>query len=226
VKILIVITSTDRIAKTGRMIGFWLEELSAAYYLYKEAGAEVVLASPQGGGPPVAPRSLAGFAMSEASLRFLRDTKALAALGRTARLAEIFPESYSALYYPGGHGSLWDLPRNRDSLHLIEGMFAAGKPVAAVCHGPAALLHARRKQSIPLLAGKAATCLTNSEEDKAGFRDELPFMLEDELRNTWVRFERGKDFESHVVVDGNLVTGQNPASTEDTARRVIRMLQG
>jgi len=223
-KILMVLTSHDQLGETGHKTGFWLEEFAAPYYVFKDAGAEVVLASPRGGQPPLDPKSDAADAQTPATLRFNNDTAAIAELAQTRPLAEVLDEDVDAVFYPGGHGPLWDLAEDADSIRLIETRFAAGKPVAAVCHGPAVLRHAQGTLSQPLVKDKRVTGFTNAEEAAVELTDVVPFLLEDELRAKGARFEAGPLFQPHVVVDGKLITGQNPASSEPAARALLELI--
>ncbi|MGS1077954.1 type 1 glutamine amidotransferase domain-containing protein [Pseudoxanthomonas beigongshangi] len=223
-KILMVLTSHDQLGETGHKTGFWLEEFAAPYYVFKDAGAEVVLASPRGGQPPLDPKSDAADAQTPATLRFNNDTAAIAELAQTRPLAEVLDEDVDAVFYPGGHGPLWDLAEDADSIRLIETRFAAGKPVAAVCHGPAVLRHAQGTLSQPLVKDKRVTGFTNAEEAAVELTDVVPFLLEDELKAKGARFEAGPLFQPHVVVDGKLITGQNPASSEPAARALLELI--
>ena len=223
-KILMVLTSHDQLGGTGRKTGFWLEEFAAPYYVFKDAGADVVLASPRGGQPPLDPKSDAADAQTPATVRFNNDTAAIAALAQTRPLADVLDEDVDAVFYPGGHGPLWDLAEDADSIRLIENHFAAGRPVAAVCHGPAVLRHAQGTLSQPLVKDKRVTGFTNAEEAAVELTDVVPFLLEDELKAKGAKFEAGPLFQPHVVVDGKLVTGQNPASSEAAARAVLALL--
>ena len=223
-KILMVLTSHDQLGETGHKTGFWLEEFAAPYYVFKDAGAEVVLASPRGGQPPLDPKSDAADAQTPATLRFNNDTAAIAELAQTRPLAEVLDEEVDAVFYPGGHGPLWDLAEDADSIRLIETRFAAGKPVAAVCHGPAVLRHAQGTLSQPLVKDKRVTGFTNAEEAAVELIDVVPFLLEDELKAKGARFEAGPLFQPHVVVDGKLITGQNPASSEPAARALLELI--
>lgn len=223
-KILMVLTSHDQLGETGRKTGFWLEEFAAPYYVFKDAGAEIVLASPRGGQPPLDPKSDAADAQTPATVRFNNDTAAVAELAQTRPLAEVLDEDVDAVFYPGGHGPLWDLAEDADSIRLIENHFAAGHPVAAVCHGPAVLRHAQGTLSQPLVKDKRVTGFTNAEEAAVELTDVVPFLLEDELKAKGAKFEAGPLFQPHVVVDGKLVTGQNPASSEEAARAVLALL--
>ena len=223
-KILMVLTSHDRLGETGHKTGFWLEEFAAPYYVFKDAGAEVVLASPRGGQPPLDPKSDAADAQTPATLRFNNDTAAIAELAQTRPLADVLDEDVDAVFYPGGHGPLWDLSEDADSIRLIETRFAAGKPVAAVCHGPAVLRHAQGTLSQPLVKDKRVTGFTNAEEAAVELTDIVPFLLEDELKAKGANFEAAPPFQPHVVVDGRLITGQNPASSEPAARALLELL--
>ncbi|WP_411833943.1 type 1 glutamine amidotransferase domain-containing protein [Pseudoxanthomonas mexicana] len=224
-KILMVVTSHDRLGDSGRRTGFWLEELAAPYYVFTDAGVQVVLASPKGGQPPMDPESDAPAARTPETARFSADADALDALAHTRRLAEVMEEDFDALFYPGGHGPMWDLVEDADSIALIEKTHAAGRPVAAVCHGPAALRHAQGALREPLVRGRRVTAFSNSEEAAAGLIDVVPFRLEDALVEQGARYSRGPDWESHVVVDRHLVTGQNPASSVGAAQAVLALLR-
>ncbi|MBI4807138.1 MAG: type 1 glutamine amidotransferase domain-containing protein [Desulfovibrio sp.] len=222
--ILMVVTSHDKLADTGRKTGFWLEELAAPYYVFRQAGADVVLASPKGGRPPVDPGSVVPEAMTDTARRFLDDPEAQAALSSTVKLAGVSAEGFDAVFYPGGHGPLWDLAENKDSIALIEAFYAKGKPVGAVCHGPAVLRRPRKADGSPLVSGKAVTGFTNSEEQAVGLSQVVPFSIEDELTANGAKFESAANFQPYAVADGNLVTGQNPASSEAAARLLLKLL--
>lgn len=224
-KILMVLTSHDRLGDTGEKTGFWLEEFAAPYYVFKDAGAEVVLASPLGGQPPLDPKSDAPDAQTPATERFRADPEAIAALATTRKLSDAFVDAFDAVFYPGGHGPLWDLAENLVSIDLIEKMYAAGKPVGAVCHAPAVLRHATGPDGLPLVHGKSVTGFTNTEEAAVGLTDIVPFLVEDMLTANGGHYSKKDDWQAHVVTDGNLVTGQNPASSEDAARAVLELLR-
>ena len=224
-KILMVLTSHDRLGDTGHKTGFWLEEFAAPYYVFKDAGAEVVLASPKGGQPPLDPKSDAPDAQTAATVRFNEDADALSALAGTLRLKDVVDGEFDAVFYPGGHGPLWDLAEDADSIRLIEQAFSAGKPVAAVCHGPAVFRHTRGALGEPLVKDKRVTGFSNEEEAAVGLADVVPFSLEDVLKKNGGRYERGAVWQSYVVTDGRLVTGQNPASSEAAAEDVLRLLR-
>jgi putative intracellular protease/amidase len=224
-KILMVVTSHGQLGETGKPTGLWLEELASPYYVFKDAGAEITLASPAGGQPPVDPGSEQAGNQTEATKRFNADRDAMQALAQTRTLADVDPESYDAVFYPGGHGPLWDLAGNEDSLHVIESMYAAGKPVAAICHGPAALRDARGPYGLPLLRGKAVTGFSDSEERAAGLVEVVPFLVEDMLKESGAEYSKAADGQGHVVTSGNLVTGQNPASSAGAAKAVLQQLR-
>ncbi|MGC2780599.1 MAG: type 1 glutamine amidotransferase domain-containing protein [Bradyrhizobium sp.] len=222
--ILMVLTSHDRLGDTGKKTGFWLEEFAAPYYVFKDAGADIVLASPKGGQPPIDPKSDEPDAQTPATIRFKRDKEAQAALAATTRLSDISAGDYDAVFYPGGHGPLWDLAEDRHSIELIEVMHAAGKPVAAVCHGPAALRRPKAPDGAPLVKGKSVTGFANSEEAAVGLTHVVPFLVEDMLKENGGIYSKADDWQPHVVVHGNLITGQNPASSEGGARAVLDRL--
>jgi putative intracellular protease/amidase len=224
-KILMVLTSHDRLGDTGKKTGFWLEEFAAPYYVFKDAGAEITLTSPKGGQPPLDPKSDEPDYQTEATERFKKDTAAQAALSNTSKLAAISADDYDAVFYPGGHGPLWDLAEDRDSIALIESLYAAGKLVATVCHAPGVLRHARRADGTPLVKDKSVTGFANSEEEAVGLTNIVPFLVEDVLKQNGGRYSKGKDWESYAVIDGNLITGQNPASSEQAARILLKHLR-
>jgi putative intracellular protease/amidase len=223
-KILMVLTSHDELGNTGLKTGFWLEELAAPYYEFKAAGADIVLASPHGGQPPLDPKSNSEAFRTEATRRFEADAPAMAALASTVPLAEVSHEGFDAVFYPGGHGPLWDLAEDPGSVRLIESTLQAGKPVALVCHAPGVLRHAKRADGQPLVDGRKVTGFTNSEEAAVELTDVVPFLVEDELKRLGGRFERAADWQSYVVQDGLLITGQNPASSAEAAARVLTEL--
>lgn len=224
-KILMVLTSHDRLGNTGKKTGFWLEEFAAPFYVFKDAGASITLASPKGGQPPLDPKSDEQDSQTAATERFRGDKEAQEALANTVRLADISPGDYDALFFPGGHGPLWDLAEDANSIALIEAMFAQGKPVSAVCHAPGVLRHAKAPDGSPLVRGKSVTGFSNTEEAAVGLTDVVPFLVEDELLALGGKYTRGPDWQSWSVRDGNLVTGQNPASSEAVAKAVLAMLR-
>jgi putative intracellular protease/amidase len=223
--ILMVLTSHGRLGETGQQTGLWLEELATPYYLYRNAGAKVALASPAGGQVPIDPNSEQPDKQTEATQRFRADPAAMQALAGTQKLADIDPEAFDAVFYAGGHGPLWDLAGNDDSRRLIESMYAGGKPVAAVCHGVAALRDARGPFGLPLVRGKAVTGFSDSEERAAGLAEAVPFLVEEALKEAGGNYSRTADWQSHVVTSGNLITGQNPASSAGAAKAVLEQLQ-
>ncbi|MEP3563256.1 MAG: type 1 glutamine amidotransferase domain-containing protein [Marinobacter sp.] len=222
--VLIVLTSHDQLGNTGEKTGFWLEELAAPYYVFKDAGAKVVLASPQGGQPPLDPNSNQKDALTEATDRFEADAEAMAALASTAKLADVSLEDFDAVFYPGGHGPLWDLAEDPTSIALIENAIKAGTPVGAVCHAPGVLRHVKGQDGKPLVSGKNVTGFTNTEEDAVGLTDVVPFLVEDMLKDNGGQYSKGDDWQSYVVSDGLLVTGQNPASSAAAAEALLKLM--
>ena len=223
--ILIVLTSHDTLGNTGRKTGFWLEELAAPYYALKEAGANIVLASPAGGQPPLDPKSDDASAQTDDTRRFKADAAANAQLAATVRLDTVSQADFDAVFYPGGHGPLWDLAEDRNSIALIESFIAANKPVALVCHAPGVLRHVKNADGTPLVQGKRVTGFTNTEEAAVELTDIVPFLVEDELKGQGGIFSRTDDWGVHVVTDGLLTTGQNPASSEAAAKVLLEKLQ-
>lgn len=221
-KILMVLTSHDKLGDTGKKTGFWLEEFAAPYYVFKDSGAEVTLASPKGGHPPLDPKSSEKDFQTAATERFNADKDAQKALATTIKLKEISPDGYDALFYPGGHGPLWDLAEDKHSINLIEIMYALGKPVAAVCHAPGVLRHAHKADGSSLVQGKLVTGFSNSEEAAVGLTDVVPFLVEDELQKNGGNYSKGGDWQSYSIRDGNLITGQNPASSEAVAKELLK----
>lgn len=223
-KILIVLTSHDRLGDTGRKTGFWLEELAAPYYVFLDAGAEITLASPKGGQPPLDPKSNEPQFQTDLTRRFEADEAAKARLADTARLDSVRQEDFDAVFYPGGHGPLWDLADNQDSIRLIESFVGAGKPIALVCHAPGVLRHVEGPDGRPLVAGRTLTGFTNGEEEAVGLTRVVPFLVEDELQAKGGLFSKAADWTPHVVQDGILITGQNPASSGPVARKLMEEL--
>ncbi|RRV12695.1 type 1 glutamine amidotransferase domain-containing protein [Pseudomonas saudiphocaensis] len=224
-KVLIVLTSHDRLGDTGQHTGFWLEEFAAPYFVLRDAGAELTLASPKGGQPPLDPKSDAPDAQTEATRRFKEGAEAQRALANTVLLAEVAAEDFDAVFFPGGHGPLWDLVKDRHCIKLIEAFARAGKPVAAVCDAPAVLTEVRGPEGEPLIKGRKVTGFTNAEEAAVELTQVVPFLLEDRLKERGGDYSKGPDWSSHVVVDGKLVTGQNPASSEAAAEALLEMLR-
>uniref|UniRef100_A5WEF3 ThiJ/PfpI domain protein n=1 Tax=Psychrobacter sp. (strain PRwf-1) TaxID=349106 RepID=A5WEF3_PSYWF len=223
-KILMVLTSHDKLAETGKKTGFWLEEFAAPYYAFKDAGAEITLASPAGGQPPLDPSSDTPDAQTKYTDRFKQDSAAQAYLATTHKLADINAADYDAVFYPGGHGPMWDLAVDLTSIALIEEFVKLDKPVAFVCHAPAALKNVKVDGEY-LVKDKKVTGFSNTEEAAVGLTDVVPFLLEDALQANGAHYQKGADWQSYVVEDGLLITGQNPASSEDAAKRLIQRLQ-
>lgn len=223
-KILMVLTSHEDLGDTGEKTGFWLEEFAAPYYVLKDAGAEITLASPAGGQPPLDPKSDADDAQTDATRRFKDDAAAQGALANTVKLSDVDGDAFDAVFFPGGHGPLWDLANDEDSIRLIERFAAGNRPIGAVCHAPAVFRKTRGADGEPLVQGRRVTGFTNSEEDAVGLTDVVPFLVEDMLVDNGGQFESGADWGVHVVVDGKLVTGQNPASSEKAAERLLELL--
>lgn len=223
-KILMVLTSHDTLGNTGRKTGFWLEELAAPYYAFKDAGAEIVLASPAGGQPPLDPKSNEPDFQTEQTHRFEADAQANAQLADTVRLDSVSQADFDAVFYPGGHGPLWDLAEDKHSIKLIESFIAASKPVALVCHAPGVLRHVKDEQGNPLVQGKKVTGFTNTEEEAVGLTDVVPFLVEDELKKLGGVYSKGADWGSYVVREGLLITGQNPGSSAEAAVLLVDQL--
>lgn len=222
--VLMVLTSHDTLGNTGHKTGFWLEEFAAPYYTLKDAGANIVLASPLGGQPPLDPKSDEPDFQTAATARFKADPAAQAALAQTRPLAEVSAAGFDGVFYPGGHGPLWDLAEDQHSIALIEAMIAAGKPVAAVCHAPGVLRHAKAADGQALVRGKNVTGFTNSEEEAVGLTKVVPFLVEDMLKEHGGLYAKGADWQSFVLTDGLLITGQNPASSEAAAQALLKLL--
>ncbi|WP_447593906.1 type 1 glutamine amidotransferase domain-containing protein [Stenotrophomonas rhizophila] len=223
-KILIVLTSHDQLGDTGRKTGFWLEELAAPYYAFTDAGAQIVLASPKGGQPPLDPKSNEPDFQTDLTRRFEADPAATAQLASTVRLDSVRQQDFDAVFYPGGHGPLWDLANDNHSIALIESFIAANKPVALVCHAPGVLRDVKAADGSPLVAGKKVTGFTNSEEAGVGLTDVVPFLVEDMLQAAGGQYSKGPDWGAYVVSDGLLITGQNPGSSAETAAVLVKHL--
>lgn len=222
-KVLMVLTSHDRLGDTGEKTGFWLEEFAAPYYVFTDAGADVTVASPKGGQPPIDPKSDDPANQTPAQDRFKADAAAQKVLANTRRLDSVSAGDYDAVFYPGGHGPLWDLAEDPASIRLIEAVYDAGKPVAAVCHAPGVLRHVKHHGQ-PLVKGKRVTGFTNSEEEAVKLTKVVPFLVEDELKRLGGSYEKVADWQSFAITDGRLVTGQNPASSEATAKALLGLL--
>ncbi|ANZ40501.1 dimethylallyltransferase [Lentzea guizhouensis] len=224
-QVLVVLTSHDQLGDTGRKTGFWLEELAAPYYRFKNAGWDVVLSSPSGGQPPLDPVSNEPSAQTDDTRRFEADEEATTALANTVRLDSVDAGAFDAVFYPGGHGPLWDLAEDENSVRLIETTLRSGKPVALVCHAPGVLRHATAEDGAPLVRGKEVTGFANTEEAGVQLTDVVPFLVEDELEKLGGTYSRADDWQPHVVRDGLLITGQNPASSAPAADALIELLE-
>ncbi|KIC55006.1 MULTISPECIES: type 1 glutamine amidotransferase domain-containing protein [Brevundimonas] len=224
-KILLVLTSHDQLGDTGKKTGFWLEELAAPYYALKDAGAEIVLASPKGGQPPLDPKSDDPDAQTDDTRRFKADPEAQAALASTVVLSSVKAEDFDAVFYPGGHGPLWDLANDADSIALIEAFAKADKPTGFVCHAPGVLKSVNGPDGKPLVNGRKVTGFTNSEEEAVGLTDVVPFLVENVLTANGGDYSKGPDWGSYVLTDGKLVTGQNPGSSHAAAEALLKLLK-
>ncbi|MFD6095827.1 type 1 glutamine amidotransferase domain-containing protein [Nocardiopsis flavescens] len=225
-KVLIVLTSHDRLGDTGKKTGFWLEELAAPYRRFIEAGHDITLASPAGGRPPLDPKSNEPGFQTEDTHWFEANAEATAALANTVRLDSVSADDYDTVFYPGGHGPLWDLAEDTASVRLIESTLRSGKPVALVCHAPGVLRHVTAEDGTPLVRGRRVTGFTNTEEAAVELVDVVPFLVEDELVRLGGDYSKGPDWGSYVVEDGLLVTGQNPASSAEAADALIARFAG
>ena len=223
-KVLMVLTSHDQLGNTGKKTGFWLEEFAAPYYAFTDAGAEVVLASPAGGQPPLDPKSDEPAFQTEYTARFKADPAAQQALASTVTLDSVSQAQFDTVFYPGGHGPLWDLAESATSIALIEAFECAGKPIGFVCHAPGALRHVKAASGEPLIKNRRVTGFTNSEEAGVGLTDVVPFLIEDEFKALGAHYEKGSDWASFIVEDGLLITGQNPASSEAVAKALLKLL--
>ncbi|MDP1315941.1 type 1 glutamine amidotransferase domain-containing protein [Acinetobacter lwoffii] len=224
-KILMVLTSHDQLGDTGKKTGFWLEELAAPYYIFVDAGAEVVLASPAGGQPPLDPKSNEPDAQTETTKRFEADEVAMQALANTHKLSEVLNQDFDAVFYPGGHGPLWDLAKDQNSISLIEQTLQADKPVALVCHAPGVLRDVKDAEGHSIVEGKTVTGFSNTEEDGVGLTDVVPFLVEDMLKEKGGKYSKTEDWQVYVQQDGLLITGQNPASSAATAEALLKLLK-
>ena len=224
-KVLMVLTSHDKLGDTGRKTGFWLEELAAPYYEFRDVGAQITLASPKGGRPPLDPKSQDPSFQTDITRRFEKDADAEGQLDKTERLESVNQEDYDTVFYPGGHGPMWDLAEDPNSIKLIESFLAAGKPVALVCHAPGVLRHVKTPAGKPLVEGKNVTGFTDGEEEAVGLTEVVPFLVEDELLSLGATYSKVKNWGVHVVTNGLLITGQNPASSGPTAKVLISALK-
>ena len=223
-KILMVLTSHDQLGNTGKKTGFWLEEFAAPFYAFKDAGAEITLVSPAGGQPPLDPKSDEPGAQTAETDRFRQDPAAQLALAHTGRLAEVSADDFDAVFYPGGHGPLWDLAEDKHSIALIEAFDRSHKPHGFVCHAPGVLRHVLAADGKPLIEGRDVTGFTNAEEAAVGLTEVVPFLIGDEFQRLGGRYSKVADWQVHVVADGQLVTGQNPASSTAVAEKLLQML--
>ena len=222
--ILMVLTSHDQLGDTGKKTGFWLEEFAAPYYVFKDAGVQITLASPHGGQPPLDPKSDDENAQTDATRRFKADASAKQQLASTVLLSSVKAEDFDAVFYPGGHGPLWDLAEDAQSIALIEKTFAVGKPLALVCHAPGVLRHTKAPDGTSLVKGKKVTGFTNTEEDAVQLTQIVPFLVEDMLKANGGVYSKGPDWAPYVLTDGTLITGQNPASSEQGAHALLKLL--
>lgn len=219
-----ILTSHDKLGNTGEKTGFWLEEFASPYYLFNDAGIELTLASPLGGQPPLDPKSNAPDFHTDATHRFGDDAEAQAILASTKKLSTVNASDFDTVFYPGGHGPLWDLVEDASSIALIETMLTAGKPVAAVCHAPAVFRHPKSVDGKSIVENKSVTGFSNTEEAAVGLTDIVPFLVEDMLVNNGANYSKGEDWNPYVLTDGLIITGQNPASSEPTAQALLDAL--
>ncbi len=223
-KILIVLTSHDQLGDTGQKTGFWIEEFAAPYYLLKDKGYEITVATPQGGQAPIDPKSNEPDFQTPATVRYNDDQETQQLIANTVKLSTVSADDFDAVFYPGGHGPLWDLAEDRDNISLIESFYKAEKPVAAVCHAPAIFRHTKLEDGTPLVSGKKVTGFTNGEEDAVQLTSVVPFLVEDMLKENGGIYSSAADWHPYAVIDGTLITGQNPASSEATAELLIAQL--
>jgi putative intracellular protease/amidase len=224
-KVLFVVTSHDQLGETGEKTGLWIEEFAAPYYYLVDQGVEIVIASPKGGQPPIDPKSTLLDYQTEATKRYYADSKAQSALGNTQKLTQVKQTGFDAVFYPGGHGPLWDLSEDKNSIKLIESFYNSGKPVAFVCHAPAALQNVKDKSGQPLVKGKKVTGFTNGEEAAVQLTNVVPFLIEDMLTEKGAIYKKGADWSSFAVTDGLLITGQNPQSANLVAEILMEKIK-
>lgn len=222
--VLFVLTSHEDLGNTGHKTGFWIEEFAAPYYVLKDKGVKVTLASPKGGQPPIDPNSAAENAATDATKRFENDSETKDILSKTIPLVNVNQEDYDAVFYPGGHGPLWDLSEDKNSIALIESFYANNKPVAAVCHAPAVFKNTKDSEGNALVNGKRVTCFSNTEEEAVQLTNVVPFLVEDMLKANGGHYLKKDDWQSYAVEDGLLITGQNPASSELVAELLLKKL--
>ncbi|MEO8772045.1 MAG: type 1 glutamine amidotransferase domain-containing protein [Ferruginibacter sp.] len=225
-KILMVLTSHSKLGNTGLQTGFWIEEFAAPYYVLADAGAIITVASPAGGQPPVDPKSEAADAQTDATKRFYEDIEAIDKVAFSLMLSDVNAEDYDAVFYPGGHGPLWDLANDSFSIRLIETFYNTQKPIAFVCHAPAALIKVKAENGHPLVKGKKVTGFSDTEEEAVGLTNVVPFLLEDELKKLGAHYSKGENWTSYTQNDGLLITGQNPASSQAVAKLLLQILAG
>jgi putative intracellular protease/amidase len=223
-KVLFVLTSHDQLGNTGEKTGFWIEEFAAPYYTLKDEGVNITLASPKGGQPPIDPKSAADDAQTPATKRFNADKETQQLLANTAQLDKVNATDYDAVFYPGGHGPLWDLSENPTSIKLIESFYQSNKPVAAVCHAPAVFKSTKNVDGTPLVQGKKVTGFSNAEEEAVQLTDVVPFLVEEMLKENGGTYSKADNWNPHAVQDGLLITGQNPASSEKVAEMLLEAL--
>ena len=224
--VLIVLTSHSELGNTGEKTGFWIEEFASPYYVLADAGAEITIASPKGGQPPVDPKSELVDAQTPSTERFYKDNILIDKVAHTQKISDIKEADYDAVFYPGGHGPLWDLATDRNSIELIEAFYNHQKPIAFVCHSPAALVNVKAINGEPLIKGKELTGFSNTEEEAVQLTKVVPFLLEDELKKQGAHYSKGDDWAPYVKQDGLLITGQNPSSSEATAKLLLTTLKG
>jgi putative intracellular protease/amidase len=225
-KILIVLTSHSTLGNTGKKTGFWIEEFATPYYVLADAGADITIASPKGGQPPVDPKSELEDAQTPSTERFYKDNVLIDKVAYSLKLSDVKQENYDAVFYPGGHGPLWDLATDKTSIKLIEEFYNHQKPIAFVCHAPAALINAKAENGQALVKGKYLTSFSNTEEEAVKLTNIVPFLLEDELKKNGAHYYKGNDWTSYVKQDGLLITGQNPASSKAVAQLLLKTLEG
>jgi putative intracellular protease/amidase len=222
-KILMALTSHDQLGDTGRKTGLWLEEFAAPYFVFRDAGVKLTLASPKGGQPPIDPKSDLPGEQTPAMTRFKQDKEAQKELSQTVKLSDMKSEDFDTIFYVGGHGPMWDIVDNPDAIALIESFYNSGKPVAAVCHS-AGIFHRVMCQGEPLVKGKRVTGFTNGEEAAVNLTHVVPFLVEDELKRIGGIYEKAADWAPFAVVDGRVLTGQNPASSTAAAKAMLELL--
>ena len=225
-KILFVLTSHSQLGSTDQKTGFWIEEFATPYYVLSDAGAQITIASPAGGQPPVDPKSEVAEAQTASTQRFFKDITAVDKVANSHKLSDIDPEDFDALFYPGGHGPLWDLATDKTSIKLIEDFYNTQKPIAFVCHAPAALVNVKAENGQPLVKGKKVTGFSDTEEEAVGLTKIVPFLLEQELKKLGAHYSKGADWASFTQHDGLLITGQNPGSSEEVAKLLLQVVRG